>query len=385
MFRRIANILHSNSFFLFGARGTGKSTLLREMFSSADALWIDLLKPELESAYLLEPERMSQELAARPALPEWVVIDEVQRAPKLLDVVHREVEQRGLKFALTGSSARKLKRGGANLLAGRAFVNNLYPLTHVELGARFRLGDALAWGTLPAVVNFDGAAERKAFLTSYVSTYLKEEIAQEQLVRNLIPFRRFLPIAAQLSGTLLNYNSIARDLGVDWATVRSYFEILEDTLLGFTLPAYDRSLRKQQLKAGKFYFFDVGVKRALDRVLELEPTTGQQVGPLFEQLVICEIYRLNQYLGRDYALYHLATQGGLEVDLVVDRPGRPTALVEVKSTAQVTDQHLRHLQAVLQTHPPFEALCLCQESVPRRVGAIHILPWQAGIAALGLA
>lgn len=180
MFSRKINLLTSNSFFLFGARGTGKSTLLTQCFSGVDTLWIDLLQPEVESAYLLSPQRLSQQLEARSVPPAWVVIDEVQKVPKLLDVVHHQIEHRRLKFALTGSSARKLKHGGANLLAGRAFVNHLYPLTHVELGNRFRLAEALAWGTLPAVVNFDQAAERKAFLTTYANTYLKEEIAQEQ-------------------------------------------------------------------------------------------------------------------------------------------------------------------------------------------------------------
>jgi len=244
--------------------------------------------------------------------------------------------------------------------------------------------DVLTWGSLPAIFSYAGAAERKAFLRAYVDTFLKEEIAQEQLVRKMIPFRKFLPIAAQLSGTLLNFKRIATDIGVDWATVRNYFEILEDTLVGFMLPAYDRSLRKQQLKSSKFYLFDVGVKRALDHSLDLMPTTGQQIGPLFEQHVICEVHRLNAYQQKDYQLYHLATQSGLEVDLVLERPGLKPALIEIKSTTQVQDHHLRHLNAVIDSHPEYEAYCFCREPHASRVGKINVLPWQDGITAIGL-
>jgi predicted AAA+ superfamily ATPase len=385
MFTRAIRLLDSHSFFLFGARGTGKSTLLDTWIPKESRLWIDLLQPDEESTFLLHPTQLSERIGALPSRTKWVVIDEVQKAPKLLDVVHYEIERRRIKFALTGSSARKLKRGGANLLAGRAFVNHLFPLTSVELGNAFRLSDALAWGTLPAVVNMSHPEERKAFLKAYVDTFLKEEVAQEQLVRNMIPFRRFLPIASQLSGTLLNYNSVAHDVGVDWTTVRNYFDILEDTLLGFLLPPYHRSLRKQQLKSSKFYLFDVGVKRALDRMLDVQPTTGQLMGPLFEHWVIGEIYRLNHYQRRDYALSHFVSAGGLEVDLVVDRPGQSPVLVEIKSTTRIADKHLRHLRAVQATHPEFEALCLCREKHPRQVGGVRVLPWRDGLQALGLA
>ena len=369
---------------MLGARGTGKSTLLRSIIPKENTLWIDLLRPEEEDFYAIRPEGLSERLDEMSDAPQWVVIDEVQKSPKLLDVVHHEIENRKIKFALTGSSARKLKRGGANLLAGRAFVNHLYPLTFIEIGERFNLLDALSWGTLPAVVNYSEEAQRHAFLNSYVNTYLKEEIVQEQLVRHVVPFRKFLPIASQLSGTILNYNSIANDLGVDWSTVKNYFEILEDTLLGFEIPAYSRSLRKQQLKSSRFYIFDVGVKRALDRTLSLKPTTGQLIGPLFEHLVISEIYRLNEYCKTDFTLAYLATQAGLEIDLVVDRPGAKPALVEIKSAERVTDKHLRHLHAVANEFPEYEAFCLCREKVARKVARVHVLPWDQGILELGL-
>jgi len=379
------NILETNSFFLFGARGTGKSTLLESLFEGKETFWINLLMPEEENFYAVTPQALSERLNARDPLPEWVIIDEVQKVPKLLDVVHYELESRPeaknrkLKFALTGSSARKLKKGGANLLAGRAFTNNLYPLTHTEMGDDFKLIDALAWGSLPFVVNSSEELEKKSFLTTYVTTYLKEEIIQEQLIRNVVPFRKFLPIASQVSGTILNYNSIASDLGVDWSTVKNYFEILEDTLLGFQLPAYSKSIRKQQLKASKFYLFDLGVKRALDQTLSLKPTTGQIIGPLFEHFLICEIHRLSDYHRRDYRFSYLATQGGLEIDLVIERPGKKDLLVEIKSTEKVTEKHLKHLKTLVDEKNGFEAICLSREKIARKVGNIYIFPWKEGI------
>lgn len=390
MYKRAINILESNSFFLFGARGTGKSTLLEGLLKDKEVFWINLLLPEEENFYAVNPQGLTERINALAALPEWVVIDEVQKVPKLLDVVHHELEsrpeakQRTLKFALTGSSARKLKKGGANLLAGRAFTNNLYPLTHSEIGSDFRLLEALAWGTLPFVLNTADENEKEAFLKSYVTTYLKEEIIQEQLVRNAVPFRKFLPIASQISGTIVNYNRIARDLNVDWTTVKNYFEILEDTLLGFQLPAFSKSVRKQQLKASKFYLFDVGVKRALDQILSLKPTTGQMIGPLFEHFVVCELHRLNDYYKKDYRFSYLATQGGLEIDLVVERPGQKDLLMEIKSAENVTDAHVKHLRTLAAESDSFEALCLSRERHPRRIGKITLLPWKDGFDFLGL-
>ena len=389
MYKRQLNILKSNSFFLFGARGTGKTSLIREIFSSDSTFWINLLEGEEEERYQLNPDSLVERIDAQKTRPTWVVIDEVQKVPKLLDLVHQLIERkdnkdRNLKFALTGSSARKLKKGSANLLAGRAFTNHLYPLTYQELGDDFNLLDALAWGSLPFVINSKDEREKKSFLDSYTATYLKEEIIAEQLIRNTVPFRKFLPIASQCSGTILNLSKIARDLGVDWSTVKNYFEILEDTLLGFSLPAYDRSLRKQQLSAPKFYLFDLGIKRALDKTLSLKPTTGQIIGPLFEQFIVCEAHRLNHYLDRDFTFSYLATQGGLEIDLVVERPGAKTALVEIKSGNHVHEQKLRHLKTLVDEFDNYEGFCLSGERHARKVDNVFVLPWDEGLKEIGL-
>lgn len=384
VYDRLLEILPSSSFFLFGARGTGKSTFLKSYFGQ-EVMWIDLLSKNEEHFYSDNPDGLSERLTQLSSLPEWVVIDEVQKVPELLDVVHSEIEQRDIKFALTGSSARKLKRGGANLLAGRAFLNHMFPLTHLELKDEFDLNHAINWGSLPGVFKFDSEVEKASFLEAYVEIYLKEEIFAEQLAKQVVPFRKFLMIAGQSSGTSLNFNKIARDIRVDWNTVRTYFEILEDTLLGFMLPAYDRSVRKQQLKSSKFYLFDVGVKKALDNTLTVNVTHGQPYGPLFEHFIIAEIYRLNSYFRKKYKLSYLATHGGLEIDLVVERPGEKTALIEIKSGQSIDSTQLRHLKAVISENPDeFEAYCFCRESMARTLDGVVIMPWRQGMKEIGL-
>ena len=198
-----------------------------------------------------------------PRNTEWVIIDEVQKIPELLDVVHRLIEDKKIKFGLTGSSARKLKHGGANLLAGRAFVYNLFPFTSFELGDSFSLEDALMWGTLPQIYALQDANDRIQYLKSYANTYIQEEVWEAHLIKDLVPYRRFLQVAAQTNGTGINYSNISEDARVDPKTVQRYFQILEETLLGFFLEPFHRSLRKRQRANPKFYFFDIGVQRAL--------------------------------------------------------------------------------------------------------------------------
>lgn len=295
MIHRICNPSKSNSFFLFGARGTGKTTLLKQLFSESEALFIDLLDLELSDRLMAYPGELSSLLDAQVGKKKWVIIDEIQKNPKLLDTVHQAISQNKFKFALTGSSARKLKRGAVNLLAGRAFIFYLFPLTKQELGDQFNLDRVLSFGSLPDVVTASSEVDRLRFLKSYTQTYLREEIVSEQIVRNLPPFRRFLEVAAQQNADIVHYTNIAKDIGSDAKTVSNYFEILEDTLLGFRLSAFDRSIRKQQKKAPKFYFFDNGIVRVLTSQVDYQAVPkSPEYGRLFEAWVINEVHRIRR-------------------------------------------------------------------------------------------
>lgn len=374
--RRAINILSSQSFFLFGARGTGKTSLLRNLFANENVLWIDLLSPVDERRYADNPERLSEELSKSAPLPAWVVIDEVQKVPKLLDVVHHEIESRKLKFALTGSSARKLKRGGANLLAGRAFMYNLYPLTAWELGEQFDLESCVLWGGLPRLLSLSTTEEKQLYLKSYVDTYLREEILLEQLIRNVVPFRKFLDVATQANGTVINMSRIAADISVDPKTVQNYFQILEDTLLGFFLPATHLSLRKQQLQSPKFYLFDCGVKHSLDGRIAKPKLTSQEFGAAFEHFIICKLHRLNSYTRARYGFSYLRTKGGLEIDIVVTRIDDHPMYVEINSSENIQPRHIEHLKLIKQEQPLSRAICVSRESRARVSDGVEILPWQ---------
>jgi predicted AAA+ superfamily ATPase len=382
MIRRLINPTKSQSFFLFGARGVGKSTLLKEYYSSSPrTLWIDLLTDQDELRFGRHPDHLSEILSLGQY--DLVIIDEVQKAPKLLDIVHKEIENRSARFVLTGSSARKLKRGHANLLAGRAITYSLHPFTHIELQDRFSLQTALEWGTLPKVVELGSDLEECAlFLKTYVNTYLREEILIEQLIRKTAPFRDFLPIAAQMNGEILNYSKIAKDIGVDEKTIKTYYEILEDTLLGFRLPPFHRSIRKRQHQSSKFYFFDIGVKRALESSLKipLKPKTSA-FGKHFEHWIVLECFRLNDYFQKDYRFSYLRTKDDAEIDLIIERPGQPDLLVEIKSTDFVERDQV---QALIRFQKSWDRACLCQvwslERESKKIDEIHCLHWLQGLS-----
>lgn len=385
MFNRIIRFPPKNSFFLFGARGTGKTLLLKERFKGAAALYIDLLDPDLNQTYSLRPRTLLDQLAALPKKTAWIIIDEIQKVPALLDVVHQQIEASHFKFALSGSSARKLKRGGANLLAGRAFVNHLFPLTSREIGEPFSLTAALAWGTLPHLFALESAEEKRDFLRTYTHTYLQEEITAEQVVRRLDPFRRFLFVAAQMSGQIVNFSKIAREVGASTPTVQTYFQILEDTLVGLLLEPFHESIRKRQLGNPKFYFFDTGVQRALNNTLtvELKPQT-HAFGVAFEHFVINEINRLQSYAKKDYRFSYFCTKDDVEIDLIIERPGLKRALVEIKSTERTTEEDVRALQSLGKDIARSEAFCLSLDRTAKKIGGIWCLPWQKGLEEIGL-
>ncbi len=361
MFNRLIKPHISRSFFLFGARGTGKSTFLKEFFKKDKILVFDLLDPLLEDELAKRPNSLKDQILANHKNIDWIIIDEVQKLPKLLDIVHSLIESHKLKFALTGSSARKLKYGGANLLAARAFVNEFFPLTIFELKECFDLDLILNFGSLPEIFCFNDA-ERMEYLRSYAQTYLKEEIWAEQLIRKLDPFRKFLEIAAQGNCEPINYTNVARDVGVDTKTVQSYYQILEDTLIGFFLEAFHQSVRKQTRQNPKFYFFDLGVKKALDGTLtqKLVPNT-YAYGKAFEHFVIAEIYRLNKYLKKDFKLSYLQTKDQAEIDLIIEKPNKEILLIEIKSTTQVDERAIKTIKSFIPDIKKSRALVISQD------------------------
>lgn len=378
MVNRIAKLSQSNSFFILGPRGSGKSTLIKKKYSK-NSLYIDLLDPQIEDRYRLNPVALKQELAGKPQIKK-VIIDEVQKLPRILDVVHQLIEEKNIQFILSGSSARKLKRGGANLLAGRAFVFHLYPFTSLELGRKFDLNRALCWGLLPRQTNLKKNYDREEYLKAYTLTYLKEEIQMEQIVRKLNPFRKFLEVAAQMNAKVINYSKIARDIGVDTTTVQNYYSILEETLVGFYLRPYHTSIRKSQRLSPKFYLFDTGICRALKGTLSvpLLPQT-YDFGEAFEHFIILEIMKLAEYSRKNWKYFYLLTKDGGEIDLILDRPGKTTLCIEIKSSEKVTEKDLRNLIRLGGDIPQSTLYCLSRDSVRKRIQNVLCMKWQEGL------
>ena len=380
MLSRLCKPLISNSFLLFGARGAGKSTLVKALLRPLNPLIINLLEAaQIESALFALPE-LEARIEAAVESGRWIFIDEIQKAPRLLDVAHRLIDEKGGRFAISGSSARKLRRGGANLLAGRAYSFELFPLTSVELADRFDLDTHLAYGGLPSIWNITDQRERALYLRSYVTTYLKEEISEEQIVRKIEPFSRFLQVAAQSSGKIINYSKIAKDVGVSDQTVKTYFQILEDTLLGTILPPYHRSIRKAQGQSPKFYFFDTGVIRALNRQLD-RPLSDEtyNYGILFEHFVIHEIQRRAAYAERDWAFSFIRTADDQELDLIIDRPGMSTVVVEIKSTTRIRPEDAVVAARLGKDIPGSQIVVLSRDTEAKQYEAVRCMHWSEGL------
>jgi predicted AAA+ superfamily ATPase len=362
------------TFFLWGPRQTGKTTLLKQSYP--DATWVDLLKADEYRRYLERPELLREELVAR-ARPGQVVIDGVQRVPAILDEVHWLHENRRIRFALCGSSARKVRRGTANLLGGRAVRYELYGLTAAEIGKDFDLVRLLNHGYLPSLYESD---RPDRLLASYAGDYLKEEVAAEGLVRNLPVFSAFLGAAALSDGGLVNFANIARDCGVSGHTVKGYFSILEDTLLGRWLPAYTKRPKRRVVAAPKFYFSDVGIVNHLARRGRTQPG-GELFGKAFENWVLHELRAHNAYHERGADLSHWRLASGIEVDFII---GNMAVAIEAKATAKVTSDHLKGLRHLRADHPRVRQAIVCLEP-KRRVteDGIEILPVSAFIEDLG--
>src|SRR6185295_5848720 len=327
------------SFFLFGARGVGKSTWARETLPGARRF--DLLDEGLFQSFLAAPALFGAELRAL-APDSWVVVDEVQRIPGLLNEVHRAIEELGLRFALLGSSARKLKTAGTNLLAGRALWRTMYPFVPQELGAAFDLESTLHFGSIPLVV---ASEDRAATLAAYVQLYLREEIRGEALVRNLPGFVRFLPIAALAHGQVVNVSSIARDAGTARSTVQGYLEILEDTLLAWRLAAFETRLRVRERKHPKLYWIDPGLVRAIKK--QTGALSSEEAGPLFEGWIhtLLRAYGETGSLFDEIAYWAPAEAQSVEVDFLLQRGGEHLAL-EVKAGTRFAPPWLSGLRAI---------------------------------------
>jgi predicted AAA+ superfamily ATPase len=384
MIKRQIKLPFEKSFFLFGARQTGKSTLLKTLFSKDNVYYYDLLKTEEFIRLAAHPEVFREEVASRGAKINCIILDEVQRIPALLNEVQVLMESPGSPcFILSGSSARKLKRSKANLLAGRALTYHLYPLTSTELGSKFSLLKALQQGTLPSIYLEESAQIAQDRLRSYVEVYLKEEIELEAQLRRIGSFLHFLSIAASENGNVINFSNIARETGTSYQTVKSYFQILEDTLIGSFLFPYQKSARKRLAKHPKFYFFDTGVVRALTKKVSvpLEPKTPD-FGRAFEHFFILEIMRQAEYQKLDYTFSYYRTESGAEVDLIIETPREEIIAVEIKATDAIDSSHLRGLNSFKEACPKALLYCVALAPHKRTMGKVTILPWLEAIKKL---
>lgn len=363
----LASLLAAKSHFLLGPRQTGKSYLLRHTFPKARIY--DLLDSATYLELSARPERLAEEIGAKDAL---IVIDEIQRLPSLLNEVHRLIETRGTRFLLTGSSARKLRGGGVNLLGGRARVRHLHPLCYRELGAHFDLARALHNGLLPSIYF---SADPKADLDSYSGTYLQQEIVAEGAARNVPAFSRFLGVAAQCNGTVVNFTGVANDAQVPRTTIYEYFSILRDTLLLEEVPAWRSSRTRKPLVSSKYYFFDVGVVGQLQGRL-FRPNTPEY-GHALETYIAHELFCYRDYVSAD-SIHHWRSASGFEVDFLL---GEHTA-IEVKAKRSIGGHDLRSLHAIREERALARCICVGLESRRRAVDGIEVWPVKTFLEAL---
>lgn len=371
MFPRNYKQPKDKSFFLFGPRGTGKTTWLKEALPEARR--IDLLDEALFQRYLREPQAFYEEVLATPS--KWVVLDEVQRLPGLLNYVHKLIEEKRICFALTGSSARKLKKENANMLAGRALDRHFFPLTAAELGDAFVLQRSLLFGHLPMAVTSE---DPKRYLDAYVGTYLREEVQQEALVRNLAVFSRFLESLALSQASVISAQAIATDLGIDRKTVQSHIDLVEDLLIGTRLQPFQKRAKRKLTSRPKFFYFDVGVYRALrprgplDSVDEID-------GAALETLVLQELRAHIEQNELDLAIHFFRTQSKTEVDFVC-YGGDGFSAIEVKRSARLRPADFDGLKVFHEDYPEAKCFFLYLGEEERLVdGYIHVIPVQKAL------
>lgn len=370
MYSRIIKYPDNKSFFLFGPRGTGKTTWVKQVFPNA--VYLDLLESRLFNDLLADPQRLENFIPDN--FKDWIIIDEVQKIPELLNEVHRLIEKNKYKFILTGSSARKLRRKGPNLLAGRALNYSMHPLAAIELGKDFNLNHSLMFGNLPSVYVESNPGD---YLESYIKTYLQEEIQQEGLTRNLGVFSRFLEATSFSQGSILNISQVSRECAVERKTVENYFTILEDLLLAYRVPVFTKRAKRRLVLHPKFYFFDVGVYRTLRPMGPLD-TPEEAGGISFESLFFQELVAMNDYLGLGYKIYYWKTSNNIEVDFVL-YGDRGLKIFEVKRKGKITGSDLRGLKAFLNDYPSAKAYLIYGGERQMSDGSINILPLEYAI------
>lgn len=358
---QLSDVLNRKSAFLFGARGTGKTTLIQSQLPEARVY--DLLEEKtylklLQDSSILDQENQDKRL---------IVIDEIQKLPKLLDEVQRLIVKKNYRFLLTGSSARKLKSAGVNLLGGRALELHLFPLIWNEIPG-FQLERFLNHGGLPEVYQSEKPEDD---LKSYLGFYLREEVSREAFVRRIEHFTKFLDLIAIQNGEELHFSNLASDTGFKARTIENYIEVLEDTLLGFRLPPFEKTRKRKPITRSKFYLFDLGVTRLLSKQSEMRDGSVA-FGKAFEHFLILEIRAALRYQRRDIPLAYWRTKNGYEVDVII---GDETAL-EIKATSQPTDRHLRGLRALREEGVLKRYRLICQVEHPRMIDGIEILPWE---------
>lgn len=355
------------SFFLFGPRGTGKTTLLRSLWK--DALWIDLLEPDVFRSFSARPERLRELLDGNPHA-QTLVIDEIQKVPQLLSSIHAIIESgKPPQFVLTGSSTRKLRRSGVDLLAGRVLKETLHPFTAVELGSHFNLEESLRIGLVPLVLM---AQDPDAVLKSYVGLYIREEVQMEGLVRNIGGFARFLEALSFSHASVLNISNVARECEIERKVVEGYLSILEDLLLAYRIPVFRKKTQRALVVHPKFYFFDTGVFRSLRPQGPLD-RPEETAGAALEGLVAQNLMAWCDYQGQTHSLYYWRTRSGSEIDFVLYGPDHFWAL-EVKNTARVRPEELSSLKSFKSDFPQCQAYFLYRGKESLKIGDILCLP-----------
>lgn len=373
MYSRIINIPDNKSFFLFGPRATGKTTWLRHQFPAG--LKIDLLESKTYNSLLASPAKLEELIP--PQFDDWLIIDEIQRVPELLNEVHRLIEERKIKFVLTGSSARKLRARGVNLLAGRALTRFMHPLTVGELGKDFSLTKSLQFGHLPAIFS---EPDPRDYLTSYIQTYLREEVQQEGLTRNLQTFARFLEAASFSQASTLNISEVARDCQANRKLVEEYFYILEDLLLAHRIPIFSKRAKRRLGSHPKFFLFDAGVYRAIRPQGPLD-SPEEIDGSALETLVFQELRAVNDLLRLEFELYYWHTSTGHEVDFILYGKNGLIA-IEVKRAAKIRTKDLRGLKLFAKDYPQATLYLFYGGDKEMFVDNINLIPTEKALSTL---